>query len=152
MPRHEANPIPTPLDVMRRLRAIVVNIGARRPLADADRAWFCERFGHYEMEAPISGVTLDKAFGLAASVGRSTWWSQEQLELRDKAIRTIADGHFRDMGIADQARQIEREVRLIACGRPSRLPAEAQALIQKALTGQRVFPEKSQLKNILRNK
>jgi hypothetical protein len=144
-----ANANASPLSAMRRLRAIVANITAGRPIDEADRVWFCERFAFYEAEAPVSGITLDKAFGLAAPIGKSTWWSQEQLARRDEAIRTIADCFFGDVGISDQASQIEREARLIAQGRQSGLPAEGQALIQKALTGQRVFPAKRQMKNIL---
>ena len=141
----------SPLAVMRRLRAIVADIAAGRPLADADRTWFCACFDFYEAEAPLSRITLDKAFGLSPPIGRSSWWSEEQLALRDETIRALADDYFGDLGIADQARQIERAARLVARGRQPELPAEARALLQRALTGQRVFPAKDQVENILRN-
>jgi hypothetical protein len=151
MPNLPANSHASPLDAMRRLRVIVADIAAGRPLADADRAWFLACFDHYEAEAPISGISLEKAFGLRPPIGRSTWWSQEQLALRDETIRAIADHYFGTLGIADQARQIERAARLVARGRQPELPPEARALIQRALTGQRVFPAKDQVENILRN-
>ncbi len=91
------------LTSIKRLRRLAV------ALADgsADGQWLAGRLSDY-LAGAERGLSIDAALGLASMPGEASWWTAEALEVRDDALRGLAERHSARCKTASAAYKIER--------------------------------------------
>ncbi len=73
----------------------------------ADELWLAACILEY-LDGAERGLTLDQALDLAPVPGAVSWWTAEQVEARDAAIRALAARYYPSLRPGTKARKIER--------------------------------------------
>lgn len=115
----------------------------------AAAAYFVRAFEEYEAGAS-SGMTLDKALGVAATAGAGPWWIQEGRVRRDAALRELHRTCFASQPPTEAAKLITRlaDRRRRATWPPT---GPHEQLIDTALRAGPKFPKARRLASILGN-
>ena len=125
----------------------LLDAAERGELTDAEiTAWLLESGRRYLSEAP-SGLSLEKALGIAPGRGERSSWTREAEAARDEALRVFAREHFPDLPIADAALEIAVEARRLRALRA--VPSDNRKRQLASLDAKRRVPGPDRLKDIL---
>ncbi len=138
------------LAAVEHLERMLVAMKRGAPIAPADAKRFMAAIVRY-IAGAASGLTLDRALGLAPLAGRRSWWTERKYQDRDAIIQELRERYFAALSTDRAATAMVKEVLRLERSHARRGKAGdgKGELIARALdTGMR-FPKRRQLRNIL---